>query len=306
MTRVVVTGATGTIGHAVVDALGRRGDEVVALSRDPERAAALLGARVDVRGWRDPLAAPPEPETLAGADAVVNLMGEPIAQRWTLAARTRIRDSRVVATRNLVEGLTAAGEGRPAVLVSGSAIGYYGALGDQGVDEDAAAGPDYLADVVAHWEAAARAAAAAGVRVVLGRTGVVLSPSGGALARMLPFFRLGLGGPVAGGAQYVSWIHLDDVAGAILHCLDDPDASGPVNLVAPAAVDNRRFSRALGRALHRPAVLPVPAFALALLYGEMAEIVTTGQRVLPGRLTTLGYRFQHPELEPALRDVLGR
>ncbi len=304
--RVAITGATGTIGAALARALARRGDELTALSRDVQRAERVLGAGVQVRAWPDPTAAPPEASALAGADAVVNLLGEPISQRWSDAAKQRIKDSRVLGTRNLVVGLRGlpAGE-RPKVLVSQSATGVYGPLGEQTVDERTPGGSDFLAGVVRDWEAEALGAGE-DLRVVLTRTGVVLAPDGGALAKMLPFFRVGIGGPVASGRQYLPWVHLDDVVGAILLCLADTRATGPINVTAPTPVDNREFSRTLGRVLHRPAVLPVPAFALRLLYGEMAEIVTTGQRAIPARLSELGYQFARPALADALQDVLGR
>lgn len=302
--RVLITGATGTIGLALADALAARGDEVIALSRDPERGQRVLGGDVEVHPWPDPTAAPPPADALAGADAVVNLIGEPVAQRWTDEARQRIRDSRVLTTRSLVAGLRALDASvAPGVLVSQSATGYYGPRGDAPLDEAASPGSDFLAGVVVAWEQEATAAESY-MRVARTRTGVVLSPSGGALAKMLPFFRLGIGGPVAGGRQYVPWIHLDDVVGGIIHCLDHDQASGPVNLTAPNPVTNAELSRALGHALGRPAVLPVPGVAVKLLYGEMAEIVTTGQRAIPDRLRQLGYRFHHPEIELALKDVL--
>ena len=304
--RVVVTGATGVLGQAVVAALLARGDEVVALTRDADRARQALGNRVDAHAWPNPTDAPPPEAALAGADAVVNLMGEQVAQRWTDEAKERIRRSRVDGTRQLVQGLLAlAPDRRPATLVSQSATGYYGARGDEPLTEDAPAGKDFLAGVVVAWEREALAAAS-DLRVAMTRTGVVLSPDGGALAKMLPFFRLGIGGPVAGGRQYVPWVHLDDVVGVMLLCLDNAAATGPVNLTAPGPVTNTELSRTLGRVLGRPAVLPVPALALKLLYGDMAEIVTTGQRAVPAHLEQLGYHFRQPELEPALRDVLNR
>jgi uncharacterized protein (TIGR01777 family) len=304
--RVVLTGATGTIGEAVCRALVARGDQVVALTRDLERGRQALGDDVEVRGWPDPSDSPPPAAALAGADGVIHLLGEPVAQRWSPEAKARIRDSRVLATRMLVTGLQGlAADARPATLVSQSATGYYGAAGDRELDEKAPAGNDFLAQVVVDWEAEARGAEHL-LRVVTTRTGVVLSPSGGALAQMLPFFRAGIGGPVAGGRQYVPWIHLDDVVDGLLFCLDQSEASGPVNLTAPTPVTNSELSRALGHALHRPAVLPVPAFALRVLYGEMASIVTTGQRAVPKQLRTLGFEFDQPELEAALRDVLSQ
>lgn len=305
MTVVAVTGATGTIGAAVCRALAARGDQVVALSRDAGRAKAMLGEGVTTFEWSDPNSTPPPAQALAGAGAVIHLLGEPIAQRWTESAKHRIRDSRVMSTRMLVTALRALGDdARPAVLVSQSATGYYGPCDERALDEQAPAGTDFLAHVVTDWENEALAAADV-TRVVTARTGVVLSPSGGALAKMLPPFRLGLGGPVAGGRQYVSWIHLDDEVRALIFSLDHAELRGPVNLTAPNPVDNAELSRALGRALHRPAVLPVPGFALGLLYGEMGEIVTTGQRVLPHRLLELGFEFRQPTIEPALRAVLG-
>ena len=302
--RVLITGATGTIGLALADALRARGDQVIALSRDPERGQRVLGDGAEVHGWADPTGEPPPAQALRGADGVVHLLGEPIAQRWTDDARQRIRDSRVKSTQQLVQGLAGLPDGeRPGVLVSQSAVGYYGSRGDAPLDEQSPAGRDFLAEIVVAWERAAMAAPA-GTRVVYTRTGVVLSSSGGALAKMLPFFKLGVGGPVAGGKQYVPWIHLDDVVGGLICCLDDGVATGPVNLTAPRPVTNAEMSRALGHVLGRPAVLPVPGLAVKLLYGEMAEIVTGGQRALPARLNELGYGFRHTEIEPALADVL--
>jgi uncharacterized protein len=236
----------------------------------------------------------------------VHLLGEPVAQRWSEDAKRRIRESRVASTRELVRALTALPDGeRPGTLVSQSAAGYYGPRDERPLDEDAPAGDDFLAGVVGAWEREARAAEAV-ARVVRTRTGVVLAPSGGALAKMLPPFKLGVGGPVAGGRQYVPWIHLDDVVGGMLRCLDDASLNGAVNLTGPNPVTNAELSRALGRVLHRPAVLPVPAFALRVLYGEMSVIVTTGQRVVPERLKRAGYEFRFHDVEPALRDVLRR
>jgi uncharacterized protein len=299
--RVVITGATGTIGAAVTQALRERGDEPVALTRDAGRGRERLG--VEVHEWD--AAGPPPAGALRGADAVVHLLGERIDQRWTDDAKRRIRASRVDSTRALVEGLRALpAADRPKTLVSQSASGVYGARGDEPVDEDTATGDDFLAEVVVAWEREALAANDI-MRVVCTRTGVVLSPSGGALAKMLPFFKLGVGGPVAGGRQYVPWVHLDDVVAGILLCLDDERAQGPVNVVAPDPVTNAELSKTLGRVLRRPALLPVPGFAVGLLYGAMALVVTTGQRIVPARLQELGHEFRQPQLEPALRDVLG-
>lgn len=304
--RVVVTGATGSIGSRLVEALAARGDEVVALSRDPASARSRLGSRVETAEWSEPAKAPAPVEALSGADAVLNLIGEPLDQRWSASARRAIRDSRVLGTRRLVDAISAA-DARPRVLVSQSASGYYGARGAEPVDEsEPPAEGDFLAGVVVEWETEAHRAEEVGLRVVLARTGVVLSESGGALARMLPFFKLGVGGPVAGGRQYVPWIHLDDEVAALLFLLDHDEASGPFNVCAPEPATNRELSRALGRVLRRPALLPVPGFALRALYGQMAQVVTTGVRMEPRRLRELGFRWSRPQLEPALREATGR
>jgi uncharacterized protein (TIGR01777 family) len=299
--RITVTGATGLIGSRLVAELERRDCEVTVLSRDPERASARLG--VAARPW-DPLAEPAPAGALNGRDGIVHLAGENVAQRWTQAARRRIRDSRVRGTANLVEGLRRA-EARPAVLVSGSAVGIYGEASDQPVTEGAPPGAGFLAEVCVAWERAAAGARELGLRLVCLRTGVVLDRSGGALARMLPPFRLGLGGPVAGGRQYVPWIHPADQVGIIVAALADRRWEGPVNACARHPATNRELTRALGRALHRPAALPIPGLALRVLYGEMAGVITAGQRAVPERALSLGYRFSHPELEAALRDALG-
>ena len=304
MTRILVTGATGTIGRAVCLELLARGDQPVALARNPTAAAAAMADGIEWFGWPDPLTTPPPREALAGAGGVIHLLGEPVSQRWSAAAKQRIRDSRVLSTRMLVKALRDLPDSeRPAVLVSQSATGYYGARGGEEIDEQASPGQDFLANVVGAWEREALAASSS-CRVAVTRTGVVLSPSGGALAKMLPFFRAGIGGPVAGGHQYVPWVHIDDVVGALLFCVDSPGARGPLNVTAPQPVSNAELSKALGRVLRRPALLPVPGFALGLLYGEMAQIVTTGQRAMPHALQELGFQFRHREIEPALNDVL--
>ena len=296
------------LGQGLVEELLARGDEVTVLSRTAERANRAFGGRVEAHEWRDPKREQPPAAALAGREGVVHLLGEPVAQRWTDSSRREIRESRVLATRNLVAALAALAEsegGRPRVLVSQSASGWYGARGDEPVDETEPAADDFLAQVCVEWEREASAAESLGIRVVRARTGVVLSESGGALEKMLPPFKLGVGGPVAGGRQYVPWIHADDVVGALAFCLDDAAASGPVNLTAPDPVTNRELSKALGRVLGRPAIAPVPALAVRALYGDMAQIVTTGVRAVPRRLQELGYRFRRPELEPALREATG-
>jgi uncharacterized protein len=302
--KVVVTGATGTIGRAVVRALLDRGDSVVALSRDAARAREALGNGVEVHEWPDPQATPAPAAAFAEAGGVIHLLGEPVAQRWSEDAKREIRDSRVLGTRNLVAGLREAGP-RLRTLVAQSATGFYGPHGDEVVDESTPAGDDFLARVVVDWEAEARAAdEELGLRVALCRTGVVLSQSGGALEKMLTPFKLGVGGPVAGGAQYMPWVHIGDVVGALLFALDTEGASGPLNVTAPEPATNRKVSKALGRALHRPSLMPVPRFAIKLLYGEMAAIVTTGVRAEPRRLRELGYEFRQPELDGAIRSAI--
>jgi uncharacterized protein len=300
---VTLTGATGLIGRRLVRALRDRGDGVTVLSRSPARAGASLG--VEAVEW-DPLSGPAPVEALEHRDAVVHLSGEPVAQRWNEGAKQRILDSREVGTRNLVAGLRACAQtARPGALVSSSAVGYYGKHGDERVTESTPAGSDFLASVCVAWEReAAVAGSELGARVVSVRTGVVLDKSGGALAKMLPPFRLGVGGPVAGGQQYLPWIHVEDLVDLYLHALDDASWSGPYNGAAPEPVTNKDFGKALGRVLHRPAVAPVPAFAIRLLYGEMAEIVTEGQRAVPERALAGGFTYKYDDLDAALADAL--
>jgi uncharacterized protein (TIGR01777 family) len=289
--RVAVTGATGTIGREVVRLLQARGDEVVAVSRDPASAG------VEAVGWDD--------LDLSGFDGVVHLAGAPIDQRWTDAGKERIRSSRIDSTRQVVDALRSA-DPRPRVLVSQSAEGYY-PRGDQPVTEDSPPGSGFLSETVQAWEAEARRAEELGVRVVTTRTGVVLARDGGALPKMLTPFKLGVGGPVAGGSQPFPWVHVGDAAGALVFMLDTDEARGPVNVVAPETHTNKSFTKTLGRAINRPTVFPVPGFAISLLYGEMGSTVTTGANPDPGKLQQLGYRFTHPDLEGALRDeVEGR
>ena len=291
--RITVTGGSGLIGAQLVSALRARGDEVTVLSRS--------GA-AEATAW-DPLSEPAPAAALDGRDAVVNLAGEPIAQRWSASVREAIRVSRTLGTANLLAGLGALGE-RPRVLVSASAVGYYGDRGDELLTEGSAPGEDFLAGVCSDWEAAARAAEELGVRVCVLRTGVVLDRRGGALAKMLPAFRLGVGGPVAGGRQYISWIALEDLTAFYLAAIDDERYGGAFNATAPAPLRNAEFSRALGRALHRPAFAPAPALALRLLYGSMAEIVTGGQNAVPARALALGHAFGLASLDDALAVAL--
>jgi uncharacterized protein (TIGR01777 family) len=287
MKRIAITGGTGRIGSLLVDELRRRGDEVTVLSR----------SKGDVR-W-DPMQGPAPAEALAGRDAVVHLAGEDIAQRWSDDTLKRIKDSREIGTRNLVAGIEHA-DPQPKALISSSAVGYYGHRPDP-VDEDAPPGDDDLAEICQVWE---REAERAPVRVVRVRTGIVLDRHTGALPKMLLPFRLAVGGPVAGGRQPMAWIHIADVVGIYVAAIDDERWTGPINATGARPVSNREFSKALGRALHRPAIVPVPAFALKLLYGGMSKLVLEGQNALPRRATELGYRFRHPELDEALRSAL--
>ncbi len=300
--RVTLTGATGGIGRGLAEALIARGDEVTALTRSPDRATGRLPEGVTAVGW-DPVAGPAPADALAGRDVVVNLAGEAVAQRWTSEVKQRIRASRELGTRNLVDGLRVA-EPRPAALISGSASGYYGAHGDERVGEANGPGDDFLAAVSLAWEHEARQAEELGMRVAIVRTGIVLDADSGALATMLTPFKLGVGGPVAGGRQYMPWIDHEDEVGLLLAALDSPDFSGPINGSAPEPVTNREFSRALGRALHRPAFAPIPAAAIKALYGDMAQIVVNGVRMVPDRAGELGYAFRHPDLDEALRSTL--
>jgi uncharacterized protein (TIGR01777 family) len=293
---VAISGATGLIGTALVDHLRARGIRVRRLVR-PGRAAP------DDVEW-DPGRGVLAPDALAGVDAVVHLAGEPIAQRWTSARKEAIRESRVRGTELLAR--TIAGmDRRPNVLLSGSAVGYYGDRGDEILDEQSAPGSDFLAGVVREWEDATRLATDAGVRVVRLRSGVVLSPRGGALERLLVPFRLGIGGPIGSGDQWMSWISLHDQLRAIEYALTSTTLTGAVNLVAPNPVTNAQFAATLGRVLTRPALVPVPGFALELLYGEMARAtILSGQRVLPKALVRSGFEFVHSTLEQALRFEL--
>lgn len=295
--KIVVSGSSGLIGTAVNEALQRRDHEVVPLVRrrpsPGERAIA----------W-DPERGTIDRTGLEGADAVIHLAGETVAGRWTPAKKQRIRDSRVQGTRVLCEALAALHD-PPTTLLAASAVGYYGDRGDEALTEGSAPGEDFLAQVARDWEAATTAASRAGIRVVNLRNGIVLTTRGGALAKMLPAFRLGLGGPVGSGNQYLSWIALDDITAAILRLLESAGLTGPVNLTSPIPVTNREFAKTLGRVLGRPAAVTVPAFALRIAFGtEGAAMLEGGQRVLPARLLASGFRFAFETVEPALRHLL--
>lgn len=294
--RIAITGASGLIGSALVPALRTAGHEVVALVRHAPASPAEIA-------W-DPAAAEIDDSRLSGVDAVVHLAGFSLGTRWTASKKRQIRDSRVNVTRLIAEA--AARLTPPATLLCASAIGFYGERGDEVLADDAARGSGFLADVVTEWEAAAQPARDAGARVVHLRQGLVLSPDGGALARLLLPFRLGLGGPVGSGRQWWSWIAIDDVVAAYIHTLERP-LSGPINVTAPEPVRNLGFVKALGRALHRPAFAPFPAVAVRALLGEMGdELLLTSQRVLPTRLQADGFTFTHGSLEGALASVLAR
>jgi uncharacterized protein (TIGR01777 family) len=302
--RVLVTGASGTIGTALCDALFARGDDVVGLSRDRKRARSA-NPRVTWHRW-EPTLERPDPAAFEGVDGVVNLVGEQVDQRWTEESKQRIMESRRQATHNLVQGIEALPEAqRPQVLVSQSAIGYYGDRGEAIVDEDAPPGEGFDADVVKDWENAASEAEALGIRLVIFRTGHVLDDSDGLLAELLTPFKLGVGGPLAGGGQYMSWIHIDDEVGLLLWALDEEKVSGTLNATAPNPVTNRVLSKAIGRALNRPAVMPVPGFVLDLRFGqEFGAVLRGGQRVMPRRALDLGYSFRFTDVDAALDDLL--
>jgi uncharacterized protein (TIGR01777 family) len=295
---IAVTGATGLVGRALISALTGRGDDVVAFSR-----SATPKLQVPTVAW-DPAVGPASPEALSGVDGVVHLAGEPIAQRWSRDAKERMRSSRVDGTGRLIEGLLAA-DPRPRVLVSASAAGYYGDRGSEELPETASPGSDFLASLCVGWEAAAMRAADAGVRVVVIRTGVALAARGGALEKMLLPFKAGVGGPIGNGRQYLPWVTLEDLVGLYQAALDGgPEWSGPINAAAPEPATNREFSKALGRALHRPAVIPVPPFVLRAMFGEMSSVVTSSARVVPARALELGYQFKHTDLDEALGSLL--
>ena len=300
--KVLVTGATGTIGGAVAQGLLSRGDEVVGLTRSPERARGRE-PRITWHGW-EPATERPPAEGLAGVDAVINMVGESIDQRWTEEAKRRIFDSRVAATRNLVDAMLAA-PARPRVLVSGSAVGLYGDRGDELLDESAPPGETFDSRVCVAWEEAARGVEGDGVRLAVVRTGLVMTKEAGLLKELLLPFRLGVGGPVAGGRQYMPWIALDDEVRVLLWALDEEAASGTYNATAPNPVTNRDFSKALGRTLRRPAVMPIPKLALKARFGsELGEVAAGGQRAVPRHLEEQGFSFRFPEIEPALRHAL--
>jgi uncharacterized protein len=305
--RVFVTGGTGLIGTRLVKRLESRGDQVVVLTRRPAAARELFGAGVTaVEG--DPVSPGDWMAQAAACDGVINLAGENLfARRWNAAFKQLLVDSRVKSTHNVAQALIGAPrhkDGEAKVLVSTSAIGIYGPHGDEELTEDSPSGADYLAKLCLDWEQAAEPAGAAGIRTAVVRVGVVLDKNGGALAKLLTPFKLGAGGPVGSGKQWMSWIHHVDLVSLFLLALDNSNANGPLNGTAPNPVTNGDFSKALGRALHRPAFLPTPGFALRLALGEVADVITEGQRVLPNRSLGLGMQYRFPAIDAALADIV--
>ncbi len=300
--RVLVTGASGLIGTKLAEELLARGDDVVGLTRDPAKSGQKQPG-VTWHAW-EPTLERPAAAAFEGVDAVVNLVGEPISQRWTDEAKTRIMESRRTATHNLV-GAIAGLDTKPKVMVSGSAVGYYGDRGDAVVDESTGPGSTFEAQVSVAWEKAADELDAHGVRRVIVRTGLVLDPSAGLLGELMLPFKMGVGGPIAGGKNYMPWIHIDDEVGILLWALDNDAVSGIVNGTAPNPATNKEFSKALGKALGRPAILPLPGFVLDLKFGgEFGKVLRGGQKAVPRRTQELGYTFKFPELDAALRDLV--
>ena len=301
--RVLVSGASGLIGTALCDALFARGDDVVGLSRDPGRARRA-NPRVTWHKW-EPTLERPDPAAFEGVEGVVNLVGERIDQRWDDEVKRKIIETRRTGTHNLVQAIEAL-ERQPQVMVSQSAVGYYGDSGSEEVsEEDAPRNAAFDSEVTQAWEAAAHELDGTDVRLVIVRTGQVLTPAGGMLKELLTPFRLGLGGPLAGGRQFVSWIHIEDEVGILLWALDEERVSGVVNASSPNPATNKDFSKALGRAVNRPAIAPVPGFVLDLKFGrEFGRVLRGGQRVIPKRTQELGFVFKHPDLDEALRDLV--
>ena len=296
----LVTGATGFIGVRLVRELLTRGHAVYYLAR---RRSTHLPSQAAFHPWAE--GGKPDLTALSRIDAVFHLAGEPIAQRWSQETKTRIYDSRVEGTRNLVVALRELAH-RPAVLVSASAVGYYGDRGNEVLDESKGPGTDFLAEVCRDWEREASRARELGMRVVTTRIATVIGREGGALKQMLPVFRLGLGGRFGRGEQWVSWIHADDLVRLFLFAADTVAVAGPVNASSPQPVTNEQFTRALARSVHRPALLPVPRFAMRLLLGEMADFMFTSLRVVPEAAERAGFRFEYPEIDKALQTALAR
>jgi uncharacterized protein (TIGR01777 family) len=305
--QIFVMGGTGLIGSSLVTRLRERGDRVMLLTRRPAYARERWGDQCTIVEG-DPMKAGSWTQAVKNCDALINLVGESIfARRWNEEFKALLRDSRIRSTENAVRALTQSPKtlaGNPKVLVNGSAIGYYGPCGDEALTEESPAGADMLARLAADWEQAASLAETAGIRVARIRTGVVLDKRSGALAQMLTPFKLGLGGPIGSGRHWFSWIHVDDEIGIILMALDHPGAMGALNATAPHPVTNKEFTKALGRALHRPTIFPIPPLMLRMRFGGVADILTTGQRVIPAKALALGYQFKFPDIEGALANLL--
>jgi uncharacterized protein (TIGR01777 family) len=302
--RILVTGATGFIGQRLVEEFQRQGHTLVALSRDPGAAQRDVPGLERAYKW-SPLHELPPAEAFHGVDAVVHLAGESVTGRWTEEKKQSIRDSRVLGTINLVKAIVRL-QTKPPVLVSASAIGYYGDRGEEELAENSAPGNDFLAEVCQEWEKEAGKVEWGGVRSARVRVGVVVGPGGGALGAMLLPFKLGAGGPLGSGRQWWSWVHRDDLIALILHLIEHPEFSGPVNGTAPEPVRQKDFAKVLGRVLWRPAFLPAPAFALKIVLGGFSTELLSSKRVLPKMAQELGFRFRYPQLEAALRQALGR
>jgi len=301
--KILISGATGLIGRALCHVLNEDGHTIVGVSRSSRKPSGLNVG--EMYQW-DSQAGPPPEAALDQVDAVINLAGEPIAaKRWSDQQKKSIRDSRIVTTRNLVEGMRRA-KRKPEVFVSSSAVGYYGNRGDERLEETSPPGRGFMSEVCQEWEREAARASELGIRVVFVRTGVVLSADGGALEKMLPPFKMGAGGRLGSGKQWFPWIHIDDIVGIFRHSIVNAKATGPINGAAPQPATNAEFTRELGHALHRPAFLPVPEIALRILMGEMAGVLFDSQRVIPAAALASGYEFRYPQLGPALADVLSR
>jgi uncharacterized protein (TIGR01777 family) len=300
--KILVTGATGFVGSRLCERLRQRGDTVAALSRNGVSACRRVPALEQAYTW-DPLAEPAPGEALAGVDGIIHLLGEPVAGRWTEAKKRLIFDSRVVGTRNLVEAISTL-DAKPKVLISSSAMGYYGDRGEEQLTEESSAGEGFTSEVCQAWEQEALRVEPLGVRLVRLRTGLVLAKAGGPLAEMLTPFRLGAGGPLGSGRQWWSWIHRDDAVGLIIHLLDS-DYHGASNGTTPEPVRQKEFARILGRVLHRPAFMPAPAFVLKAVLGGFSFELLASRRVLPNVAQRIGYRFQYPDLNSCLQAELG-
>lgn len=301
--KILVTGATGFVGTRVVNKLLSHGYEVNVLSRNIVSAAMKLGSKCHYFQWANQSEMPPA-ESLQGVDGIIHLMGEGIAdKRWDENQKKKIYDSRIESTRSLIEAIKNQSV-KPKVLVSTSAVGIYGDRGDEVITEESSTANDFLAKVCKDWEAEANRAADLGLRVAIIRTGVVLGKNGGALKKMLPIFKLGGGGPVGSGKQYMSWIHIDDLAGMYIEAIKNPAIVGPHNATAPNPARSKEFAKVLGKTLNRPAFAPAPAFALKMVFGEMSQVLLDGQKVMPNKFQKQNFQYSYPTLENALKESI--